>query len=248
VLKKDERKRRVGQRDAPIAIGLPTSTLADSQAHAGALTVMPVISSERMRDRRESILAAASRVFSQKGFQAASITEIAQAAGVSDGLVYKYFANKRDLLISALTAFYERVITDLERQVQLGKTFGDRLRLLVQTHLGVFVRDTGLCRLFISEVRVATDYPGSAIQTLNKRYTAILIGLVREGIRSGEVRPETDPRVVRDLLFGAVEHMAWRHVTTRQALDCDRLAQQVTAMIVNGIAASKPTTRRRSAS
>ena len=40
---------------------------------------MPVISTERMRDRRESILAAASRVFSQKGFQAASITEIAQA-------------------------------------------------------------------------------------------------------------------------------------------------------------------------
>src|ERR1700694_1623996 len=130
---------------------------------------MPVISIERMRDRRESILAAASRVFSQKGFQAASIAEIAQAAGVSDGLVYKYFASKRDLLVSALTAFYERVISDLERQVELGDTFADRLRLLVQTHLGVFARDTGLCRLFISEVRVAMDYPGSAIQILNRR-------------------------------------------------------------------------------
>jgi len=209
---------------------------------------MPVISTERMRDRRESILAAASRVFSQKGFQAASIAEIAQAAGVSDGLVYKYFENKRDLLVSALTAFYERVISDLEQQADLGKTFSDRLRLLIQTHLGVFVRDTGLCRLFISEVRVATDYPGSAIQMLNKRYTAVLIRIVRDGIQNGEVRPDTDPRVVRDLLFGAVEHMAWRHVTTRKVLDCDRLGQQIANMIVGGIAVSKPASKRRAAS
>lgn len=209
---------------------------------------MPVISTERMRDRRESILAAASRVFSQKGFQAASIAEIAQAAGVSDGLVYKYFENKRDLLVSALTAFYERVISDLEQQADLGETFSDRLRLLIQTHLGVFVRDTGLCRLFISEVRVATDYPGSAIQMLNKRYTAVLIRIVRDGIQNGEVRPDTDPRVVRDLLFGAVEHMVWRHVTTRKALDCDRLGQQVASMIANGIVVSKPASKRRAAS
>jgi TetR/AcrR family fatty acid metabolism transcriptional regulator len=207
---------------------------------------MPAISVKRMRDRRDSILNAASRVFSQKGFQAASITEIAQAAGVSDGLVYKYFENKRDLLISALTAFYERVIADLEAQAQLDRSFSERLRLLVRSHLGVFVSDTGLCRLFISEVRVATDYPGSAIQVLNKRYTTVLMQLVREGIRNGEVRPETDPRVVRDLLFGAVEHMAWRHVTTNRALDCDKLAQQVSAMITAGIMA--PRAGRRAAS
>jgi len=208
---------------------------------------MPVISTERMRDRRESILAAASRVFSQKGFQAASITEIAQAAGVSDGLVYKYFENKRDLLISTLTAFYERVMHDLEQQVELGETFAHRLRLLVQTHLGVFVRDTGLCRLFISEVRVATDYPGSAIQILNKRYTAVLTRIVRDGIENGEVQPDTDARVVRDLLFGAVEHMAWRHVTTRRPLDCERLGEQIAGIIVAGIAVPKPVARRRSA-
>jgi TetR/AcrR family fatty acid metabolism transcriptional regulator len=209
---------------------------------------MPVISIERMRDRRESILAAASRVFSQKGFQATSIAEIAQAAGVSDGLVYKYFENKRDLLVSALTAFYERVISDLERQVKLGDAFADRLRLLVQTHLGVFVRDTGLCRLFICEVRVATDYPGSAIHILNKRYTAVLMRIVRDGIQNGEVRPDTDPRVVRDLLFGAVEHIAWRHVSTRKVPDCDRLGQQVASMIVDGITRSKPVAKRRVAS
>jgi AcrR family transcriptional regulator len=206
---------------------------------------MPVISPQRMRDRRDSILSAASSVFSRKGFQATSIADIAQSARVSDGLVYKYFDNKRDLLTAVLTAFYERVISDLEQQVDRGDTFARRLQLLMRTHLGVFVSDTGLCRLFISEVRIGTDYPGSAIQLLNKRYTAVLMRLVRDAIQSGEVRPDTDPRVVRDLIFGAVEHMAWRHVTTRMNLDCDRLAHQVSGMIVGGIGIPQPAAKRK---
>ena len=69
--------------------------------------------------------------------------------------------------------------------------------------------------------------------------------LVRDAIQSGEVRPDTDPRVVRDLIFGAVEHMAWRHVTTRKTLDCDRLAHQVSGMIVGGIAIPEPAAKRK---
>ncbi len=59
--------------------------------------LMPAISPERMRDRYETILAAASRAFAEKGYETTSITEIARAADVSDGLIYKYFSNKRDL-------------------------------------------------------------------------------------------------------------------------------------------------------
>src|SRR5438270_7895884 len=60
--------------------------------------LMPAISPQRMRDRYDAILAAATRVFAEKGYSTASITEIAKAADISDGLIYKYFDNKRDLL------------------------------------------------------------------------------------------------------------------------------------------------------
>jgi AcrR family transcriptional regulator len=42
--------------------------------------LMPAISPQRMRDRHDAILGAATRVFAEKGYSAASITEIAQAA------------------------------------------------------------------------------------------------------------------------------------------------------------------------
>src|SRR5438270_8275577 len=93
--------------------------------------LMPAISPQRMRDRYDAILAAATRVFAEKGYSTASITEIAQAAAISDGLIYKYFANKRDLLEQVLTSFYVRIIADLEIKVAKGKNFEERLYILV---------------------------------------------------------------------------------------------------------------------
>lgn len=201
---------------------------------------MPVISPERMRDRHDTILAAARRVFAQKGFAAASITDIARAAEVSDGLIYKYFENKRDLLFHVLREFYERVMADLEAVVARGASFRDRLRNLIAQHLTVFIADADLCRLFFAEVRVASDYHGSAIQALNRRYASVMVKLVEQGIAAGEVRDDVDPRLVRDMLFGAIEHLAWRHVTTHRPLDIPRLADELTHIVMAGVAATSP--------
>ena len=96
---------------------------------------MPAISPQRMRDRYDAILGAATRVFAEKGYSTASITEIAQAADISDGLIYKYFANKRDLLEHVLTSFYERTISDLEAKVATGRSFEERLYILQRARM-----------------------------------------------------------------------------------------------------------------
>lgn len=202
---------------------------------------MPVISAQRTQDRYDTILRAAQKVFALKGFEAASIAEIATTAGVSDGLVYRYFENKRDLLFHVLRIFYERIFVDLETEVARGTHFSERLHRLVTRHLKVFVADTDLCRLFISEVRVGGDYQGSAIQDLNRRYTSVLLKIVEEGVARGEVRPDVNPRLVRDVIFGSIEHLAWRHVSGRAKLGIPRVARELTDMIAGGICATAVT-------
>lgn len=196
---------------------------------------MPVISPKRMQDRVDSILEAAKHVFADKGFEDASIAEIARAAAVSDGLIYRYFQNKRDLLFHVLRVFYERLMVDLEDEVAREATFEERLHTLVARHLDVFVADTALCRLFISEVRVSRDYQGSAIQALNRRYTSILLDIVSAGVASGEVRPDISPRLVRDVIYGSIEHLAWRHVNGRSDLDISSTARELTWLICGGL-------------
>jgi AcrR family transcriptional regulator len=196
---------------------------------------MPAISPERMRDRYETILAAASRAFAEKGYETTSITEIARSAEVSDGLIYKYFTNKRDLLEHVLRAFYERIIEDLAAKVARGKDFGDQLYILISEHLGTFVAERNLCRLFISEVRTASDYRGSAIQLLNRRYTSILIKMVDAAAARGEISADVDPRVVRDMLFGAIEHAAWRHTIAKRPIDVQAVARVMTGIFLGGL-------------
>ncbi len=53
-----------------------------------------------VEERQAQVLAAAVRVFSEKGFDRATIQDVARQAGVSEGSIYNYFKNKNDLLVS----------------------------------------------------------------------------------------------------------------------------------------------------
>src|SRR5437660_12011340 len=59
--------------------------------------------------KRERILDAAVRVFAEKGFFGAKVSEIAREAGVADGTIYLYFKSKDDLLISLFEDRMERI-------------------------------------------------------------------------------------------------------------------------------------------
>src|SRR5436190_8124198 len=196
---------------------------------------MPAISPQRMQDRYDAILEAAKSAFSGKGYEATSIAGVARVAQISDGLVYRYFRSKRELLYEVLRKFYERILLDLETQVFKHDAFPARLEALIRRHLEVFVSDTDLCRLFISEVRTASDYEGSSIQELNRLYTSVLVRIVKDAVKTGEVSPEVNPKLLRDVIFGAIEHLSWRHVNGRGQLKVAQTGRELTTMLTAGI-------------
>lgn len=196
---------------------------------------MPRITAERLQDRRDSILAAAREVFARKGFAQTSISDIAQVAGTSDGLIYRYFDSKRGLLLDVLSAFYGRLILGAEQNIDAEPDFDGKLIALVHRHVQAFAEDTDLCRLFIAEVRNFEDYVGSASQELNRRYTSILLRVIATGVEQGAVSPEIDPRLIRDMLFGGIEHLAWRHISGGVAIDVDGTARQISTMLLHGL-------------
>jgi TetR/AcrR family fatty acid metabolism transcriptional regulator len=200
---------------------------------------MPAISPQRMQDRYDAILEAAKRAFSENGYEATSIADIARIAQISDGLIYRYFHNKRELLYEVLKKFYERILLDLETQVFRYALFPARLEALILRHLQVFVSDTDLCRLFISEVRTASDYEGSPIQELNRLYTSVLIRIVKDAVKAGDVTPHVNPRLLRDVIFGAIEHLAWRHVNGKGQLRVTQTARDLTLMLTSGICGAR---------
>ena len=63
----------------------------------------------RSQKTKEKLLTAAIKMYSEKGYHRTTVDEIAAEAGVSTGIAYRYFRNKKDLLLSALEFASERV-------------------------------------------------------------------------------------------------------------------------------------------
>jgi TetR/AcrR family fatty acid metabolism transcriptional regulator len=80
------------------------------------------VQAQRVDARRSQILDAATEVFADKGFHAATIRAIAQQAGLADGTIYLYFENKSDLLLGILNRLNEseRRVDDLSRSLAPG--------------------------------------------------------------------------------------------------------------------------------
>ena len=64
---------------------------------------------EIRREKKQQILDAALIVFSEKGYHAASIANIANISGVSKGLMYNYFKNKEDLLKQVMINGFHKI-------------------------------------------------------------------------------------------------------------------------------------------
>jgi TetR/AcrR family transcriptional regulator, fatty acid metabolism regulator protein len=207
---------------------------------------MPAISAARANSRRRAIIDAASKVFVQKGYALASISEIASIAGVSDGLIYKYFDDKRALLDIVLSEYFQKIVAKLESAAASNASFPEKVQNLISQHLRSFLEDLDFCRFFVSDVRSANGYRGSPVQKLNRAYTRIFIRVLEEGVAAGKMKPDLDPRLVRDVVFGAVEHVAWRHALRGRVIDIDDVAKQLTEITLKGVALGtrRPATRK----
>lgn len=67
------------------------------------------------KDKRARIIAAAYRVLAEKGYEGATVKEIARAAGVAPGLVHYYFASKDELLVAMLQEESQRYSAAMQR-------------------------------------------------------------------------------------------------------------------------------------
>jgi len=187
--------------------------------------------------RVHDILDAALAVFRAHGYQDAAVSEIAARAEVVEGTIYKYFDSKRQLLVKVLEGWYEGLLADYARELPGVRGPKSRLRYVIWRHLRAVRDEPQLSRLMFLEVRAHEDYPRSTLYALNRRYTALLTGVLAEGAATGELRDDVPARLVRDLVYGGIEHLTWRYVSGLGRLDIERESDDLLRILWDGIAA-----------
>ena len=190
------------------------------------------------RDQRAGDIEAAARaVFCERGFEAASTAEIASRAGVAEGTLYKYFQNKRALLIKVLETWYHSLMLDFAAQLAGIHGTRNKIYYIVSRHLRALKENADLARLSYHEVRHSDDYYESKIYAFNREYTQVLVETCREGMRLGELRPDLPLGLLRDLVFGGVDNLISGFLFNQRELDIEKSAEYIVALVFDGIGA-----------
>lgn len=170
-----------------------------------------------------------------KGYESALISDIAERAGVVDGSIYRFFVNKRELLIRVIEDWYEKIILEDNKQYEAVRGTWNRIRFIVYHHLLAISQNPALTKLAFTELRSDPEYRSLPLYRLNQTYTRRVVELVREAVDSGEFRPDISPGLVRNMLYGCVEHSTWAFLRNEGSLDVDKMADGITDILYNGI-------------
>ena len=164
---------------------------------------------EQKAATREKVLEAARDLFNEIGYDETTIRAIAERAGVSVGSVFTTFASKAEVLshvmnhrLGELYAEFDRVIPVLR-----GST-ADRLCSIFAIH---YEFETRRVKLFLAHIAASYNPSNDAGVTpygRNPRLTDMLLDVLRDGVRKGEVRQDLDLPLIADTLKAAY---AWNY-------------------------------------
>jgi len=140
--------------------------------------------------RCAEILDAASKTFASKGFNGATMDEIAQAAGVAKGTLYLYFASKQDIYLKALRHGLSRMLELTRERMQAAEGIRAKIAAFVATRVSYAEDNRDFYRIYADSSNAAV--PGS----INKDFQRLYHGQVetfervlREAASRGEIRP-----------------------------------------------------------
>jgi AcrR family transcriptional regulator len=172
---------------------------ASAPAERSDQTPAPNPRSQRKSDRRLQLLAAAERLFAERGFLAVRLEDIGAAAGVSGPAIYRHFPNKESLLVELLVGISTRLL-DGARGVRSRQTdAAAALNGLIDFHLDFALGEPDLIRIQDRDLAYLPAAAERQVRRAQRQYVEVWVGVLRE-LEPGLA--ETDARLMAHAAFG----------------------------------------------
>ena len=196
-------------------------------------------------NRRAQILEAARGVFAQHGYHAANVSDVAAAAGVSQGTVYHYFESKEELLMAV---YEEWETTNLDREIDAAlaaaPTFAGKLAALARS---AAKRVEGSGELLNAQVEFWSHIPRH--EAIRERFRILftslgaeLAQLIRAGMKAGEFR-RVDADSLARLLIAAYDGLIVQWLADPGSVDWETSADTLIAVVLHGLVRADATHR-----
>lgn len=194
---------------------------------------------DRARERdqkREAVLRSAVRTFNLRGFQAASLDEVAANLRISKPTIYRYLGNKEQVLLECVTRGLEMLqAAATEAQGETG-TGLIRLTRFLRRYAEINMDDYGRCVIRTDDTALSAD-GRDHFRALKAKIDAAMRALISEGIADGSIAP-LDVKMTAFTLAGALNWPAKWHEPSGENSAKD-IATALVDVLVKGLAPRK---------
>lgn len=202
---------------------------------------------------KEDILTAAADVLRQRGYEAATMKDIAAAVNLTAASLYHHFKNKDTLLIAVLEAGLDFVISQIEPIVAADLPPAEKLRQMVRIHVLGVTNNTAVGAAMVFEMRalINVEAPGKNAKPSDREayaqfcerrtaffdrrdhFEALFAGVIRAGIANGDFAP-LDVGIFTKMLLGAQNWVGlWYRPEGR--LKGEQIADLMTEMLLRAL-------------
>jgi TetR/AcrR family transcriptional regulator, cholesterol catabolism regulator len=194
-------------------------------------------------ERREEILALASKIFADKGYASTTVREIADAAGILSGSLYHHFASKEAMLDEIMHGFLDHIVEQYRATVAAGGDPIDVLRALIREAFSSLGGNPAALAVMINEFNFLVQFPRFLYLREGAEETERLwTGVIEAGMRTGVFRSDIDARMIyrfmRDTIWISV-----RWYRPEGKYSPEEIADFYVAMLLDGLATSRSTDR-----
>jgi TetR/AcrR family transcriptional regulator, fatty acid metabolism regulator protein len=187
-------------------------------------------------DRRiADIVAAARAEIAEKGYEATSMQAIAARAGVVEGTLYRFFKTKQELMLSVAERWLEEILAEDSGLPSIRGTW-NQLRHLIWRTLQLLHSQPAVSRFVLIEMRPTVGYRNTRLFELTRRFTAEVRRVCDAAIKSGEFRQDASASLLRNMIFGCIEHHTWAFLRGEADFAVDEVADSIANVIYRGMA------------
>jgi TetR/AcrR family transcriptional regulator, cholesterol catabolism regulator len=186
--------------------------------------------------RQKELLRIAGDLFAERGYNATTVRDIAEEAGILSGSLYHHFDSKESMIDAILASFIAETLDRYEAVVGEAKGPTDTFEGLVRASLDAMVDGRSAIVIYQNEGRFLAVQPRfSYLRDADLRFERIWTDVLEDGIATGEFRDSIDPklvyRLVRDTVWAAP-----RWYRLGGSPKPERIVEQYVAVLVNGVA------------
>ncbi|MBO9130691.1 TetR/AcrR family transcriptional regulator [Bacillus sp. 165] len=191
---------------------------------------------KKMTEKQKQIVETAIQMFAEKGYTATSTSEIAKAAGVAEGTIFRHFGTKENLLLSVIAPFVMESVPVLADEFihdvvsKPYERFESFLTVIIKNRLAFLEENKAIFKILMSQLLHRDDLRSQFIQVFETRGLKHINAMLELGKQRGELIDLPNTELLRQIgtsVFGyfMARFVFFPNVKWDDPLEVDRLVR-----------------------